>query len=56
MNKVEILISDLEDIKEILDNNGYAMWGERLLGAVELLKRYIPMPMREIDDDDDIYA
>lgn len=37
MDKTDILISDLKDIKEILDNNGYAMWGKRLFDAVKLL-------------------
>ena len=39
LDKTDILISDLEDITEILDNNGYGMWGRRLEDAVELLKK-----------------
>ena len=38
MDKTDILISDLQDIKEILDNNGYAMWGRKISDAIELLK------------------
>ena len=39
LGKTDILISDLEDITEILDNNGYGMWGRRLEDAMELLKK-----------------
>ena len=38
MDKNEILLSDLEDIKEILDDNGYAMWGKRIFEAIQLIK------------------
>lgn len=37
MADMEIVISDLEDIKGILDNNGYCKWGKRISDAIELL-------------------
>ena len=38
MDKLDITISDLNDISEILDNNGYGGWCKTLDKAVELLK------------------
>ena len=38
MNELDITISDLNDISEILDNNGYGGWCKTLDKAVELLK------------------
>lgn len=38
MTDKDILISDLNDISEILNNNGYGGWCVRIRKAVELLK------------------
>ena len=38
MSELDITISDLNDISEILDNNGYGGWCKTLDKAVELLK------------------
>ena len=42
MNELDITISDLNDISEILDNNGYGGWCKTLDKAVELLKENQP--------------
>jgi len=38
MTDKDILISDLNDISEILNNNGYGRWCATILKAVDLLK------------------
>lgn len=38
MTDKDILISDLNDISEILNNNGYGGWCKAILKAVALLK------------------
>ncbi len=39
MTDKDILISDLNDISEILNNNGYGGWCATILKAVDLLKK-----------------
>lgn len=38
MTDMGIVISDLENISEILFNNGYGGWGNTILKAIRLLK------------------
>ena len=40
MTDKDILISDLNDISEILNNNGYGGWCATILKAVTLLKEH----------------
>lgn len=47
MTDKDILISDLNDISEILNNNGYGGWCKAIRKAVALLKEQEAKPMIE---------
>ena len=42
MTNRDILISDLNDISEILNNNGYGIWSASIQRAVVMLKEWVP--------------
>ena len=57
MNELDITISDLNDISEILDNNGYGGWCKTLDKAVELLKEQQPrvLSYKEVMESDFVF-
>ena len=46
MTDKDILISDLNDISEILNNNGYGGWCATIRKAVDLLKEQEAIPIK----------
>lgn len=56
MNELDITISDLNDISEILDNNGYGGWCKTLDKAVELLKEQQPKKVKDFQYLADLFV
>lgn len=50
MTDKDILISDLNDISEILNNNGYGGWCETIRKAIALLKEQEQDGLKHYDD------
>ena len=56
MNELDITISDLNDISEILDNNGYGGWCKTIDKAVELLKEKQPKKVKDFQYLADLFV